>query len=94
MATDISKLPYRAIPVLDPKSAGRVFGRVEVETNEYERSHFKAPRGRGGWMFLFPSTKVGGGAWVGSACGTYAEARSIASVYAKQIGAQIIVVLP
>lgn len=92
MATDVCSLPWRTIPdVAECVALPRV--PVDVDVNEYERSHMKAPRGRGCWLFLFPS-HAGEGPFVGSANGTFGEAKRRAVRYAKHRGAAIISVLP
>ena len=44
--------------------------RTEVDTREYECSHMRAPRGRGGWLFRNATTGE-----VVNRNGTYSEAR-------------------
>ena len=66
---------------------------MRVETTQYEASHGKAPKGRGGWMFSFLIS----GHWtapvhVGFA--TYAEARKEAVRRAARAGASVIRVCP
>lgn len=57
---------------------------VHVNTNEYQFSHGKQPRGHGSWAFFFVRTDdVNQAFWF---YGTYADARKAAADEAKRRG--------
>lgn len=60
---------------------------VQVDTREYENSHAREPRGRGGWMFRI-------GIHERTFSGTYQQARHDAKRFASELGVTIIVTLP
>jgi hypothetical protein len=72
---------------------------MQVDTNEYVRSHMHAPRGRGAWAFRFdnandnqsPDDKV---VWFAPGLLTYTEARTAARREAIVRRARRIAVLP
>lgn len=61
---------------------------VEVDTTEYEFSHGKKPRGRGGWGFEV------NGAVVWAPCSTYGDAVKWARAQASAVGARVVKVCP
>ncbi len=58
--------------------------RVEFNTNVFEASHGRAPRGRGSWAFA--ETRHAEGAAIIWASGTYAEAKRQAIAKVKAMG--------
>lgn len=68
---------------------------VRIDTNEYQNSHGKTPKGRGSWIFAFDGeddTKDSD-KWF-TANGTYAEALKAAKAEGKKRGAKTIKVMP
>lgn len=66
---------------------------ITVSTEEYRRSHGKAPRGRGLWLFVLGDN----GRWLAEPCGyngTYGEARANAIQQARTLGLSDVVVQP
>jgi hypothetical protein len=61
---------------------------IRVETNQYERSHGRKPKGAGGWAFEVD------GQMIVRHGRTYAEARDQAVAAAKLAGAESLIVLP
>lgn len=57
---------------------------LEIETTQYELSHGKMPRGRGGWAFFFDGKTDIDDAF--SHNGTYREACKMARAYARAKG--------
>jgi len=69
--------------------------RVEVFTEEYEKSHLKAPRGRGNWAFCFGRPSEGrylADLWFWN--GTYTDAKRAAVAEAKRLGCSAAFVQP
>ncbi len=64
---------------------------IRVETNEFEGSHGKGPRGYGYWMF-----EIGGGVTVQTTgfSGMYTEAKQMATKWARDHGEMVVRVLP
>lgn len=68
--------------------------KIRVETKEYEASHCRLPRGRGGWIFAFGTNPDDQATW-SNFNGTYTEARRQAVAVAKTLeGVNTIWVLP
>ena len=55
---------------------------VGIDDALYYRSHGKAPRGRGGWLFFIDGDRDASRAF--NANGTFAEARKVAMAEAKR----------
>lgn len=68
---------------------------MRVTTDEYRKSHWKEPRGRGTWLFdLLVTGEPGHVRFVGPYNATYGEAKRAAIAKAKEIDALLVVVLP
>ncbi len=62
---------------------------MRTNTNEYERTHGRKPRGTGMWLF-----KIGNRETLFASTGTYTEAKKSATFTAKHSGEKEITVMP
>jgi hypothetical protein len=66
----------------------------DFSSRQYEASHGRAPRGRGGWGFFFDYARDASAAWWAPVGASYSEAKRAAVAEARRRGAYHVEVAP